>query len=51
MFDVFQVVFAFEIPHMREHQELDMSRWFQNILSVLEFKMDYSALEEQQYSM
>ena len=43
------MVFSFEIPHAKENVDLDMSRWFQNLISVLKFDMDYSLNEGQQY--
>ena len=37
-----QVVFTFQIPLPRDNITLDMSRWFQNLISVLMVDIDYS---------
>ena len=39
--DTNQVVFAFQFPLPRDNQELDMSRWFQNLISVLDIRQMY----------
>ncbi|XP_064625307.1 protein wntless homolog [Lineus longissimus] len=35
------VVFAFQIPLPKEGKKLDMSRWFQNLISVLQVDVEY----------
>lgn len=37
-----QIVFSFQFPLPRENEELDMSRWFQNIISVLQVEAAHS---------
>lgn len=37
-----EIVFAFQFPLPRESMNLDMSRWFQNLISVLHLEIDYN---------
>ncbi len=36
-----QVVFSFQIPLPKNNYILDMSRWFQNLVSILQVDIDY----------
>ena len=36
-----QIVFAFQFPLPRDNMDLEMSRWFQNIVSVLHPEIEY----------
>ena len=37
-----EIVFVFQFPIPRDGRELDMSRWFQNIISVLQLDVEYN---------
>jgi len=37
-----EIVFVFQFPTPRGGHELDMSRWFQNIISVLQLDVEYN---------
>ncbi|KAK6178724.1 hypothetical protein SNE40_011241 [Patella caerulea] len=39
--DTRMIVFALWIPYPRDHKQLDMSRWFQNMLTVLQMDIEH----------